>query len=416
MKKNRVIYIVGGGAAGMFAAIAAAGEGAEVHLLEKNEKLGKKLFITGKGRCNLTNACDMDGLFQAVCSNARFLYSSFYGYTNQDVISFFESVGVHTKTERGERVFPASDHASDVLGGLTREMQRLGVRIHLRQKVRHIRINEGQFEAVELEDGTCLTGDACIVATGGYSYQTTGSDGDGYRFAEEAGHTVMELRPALVPMTAKEEYIPQLMGLSLRNVEAVIYDGKKELYREFGEMLFTHYGVSGPLMLSASSRIGKRLQKKPLSLRIDLKPALTAEQLDARILRDFEENRNRQFKNALGKLFPAKLIPVMTAIGTIDPEKKVHDISREERLAFGALIKAFPVTLTGLRGFNEAIITQGGVAVKEINPSTMESKKVRGLYFAGEVLDLDALTGGFNLQIAWSTAYAAGMHAAVMEA
>lgn len=412
---NKVIYVIGGGPAGMFAAAAAASCGASVHLLEKNEKLGKKLFITGKGRCNLTNACDMEGLFDAVLTNAKFLYSSFYGCTNRDVMEFFEKAGIPLKVERGDRVFPVSDHSSDIIQGLVREMKRQGVKVHLNTKVKRIQTEEGQFRSVCLEDGTCLEGDACIIATGGFSYQTTGSDGDGYRFAGELGHTVTELRPGLVPMTAQEDYIPLLMGLSLRNVEAAVYDGRKKLYQEFGEMLFTHYGVSGPLMLSASSVVGKRLKERPLKLLIDLKPALSLEQLDQRILRDFEENRNRQFKNALGKLFPSKLIPVMTAIAPIDPEKKVHDISREERQAFAGLIKAFPVTLTGLRDYNEAIITQGGVKVKEVNPSTMESKLVKGVYFAGEVLDLDAVTGGFNLQIAWSTAYAAGISAAEMK-
>lgn len=401
------VLVVGGGAAGMFAAIFAAYNGNEVHIFEKNEKLGKKLFITGKGRCNITNASDMDTLFQSVVTNSKFLYSSFYGYTNQDVIDFFERIGVRTKIERGNRVFPVSDHSSDVIGGLTRELHQLGVEIHLHTPVKKI-VGKEKFEYLELANGKRVEGDACIVATGGFSYQTTGSTGDGYRFAKELGHQVTEILPALVPLCIKEWYAKELQGLSLRNVKATIYDGKKKMYDDFGEMLFTHYGVSGPLMLSASSYIGKKVQDKELQLVIDLKPALTVEQLDQRVLRDFEENMNKQFKNAIGKLFPTKLIPIMLELSEIDPDKKVNLISKEERQQFVSLIKNFSMTITGLRDFNEAIITKGGIKVKEINPSTMESKLVEGLYFVGEVLDLDALTGGFNLQIAWSTAYAAG--------
>ena len=402
------VLVIGGGAAGMFAAIFAARNGNEVCLLEKNEKLGKKIFITGKGRCNITNACDIDTLFGSVISNSKFLYSSFYGYTNEYVMEFFEEMGLKIKTERGERVFPESDHSSDVIGTLIKELQRLGVEICLRTEVKRIIKDDRGFRGVILADGKQKFGDACIVATGGYSYQTTGSTGDGYRFAKEMGHEVSEILPALVPLNVKENYVKELQGLSLRNVETVIYDGKKEVYRDFGEMLFTHYGVSGPLILSASSYITKKLKKKEMRLVIDLKPALSETQLDARVLRDFEDNKNKQFKNAIGKLFPSKLIPVMLLLSGIDPEKKVNEISKEERLGFVHLIKHFELTITGTRDFNEAIVTQGGVKTKEINPSTMESKIVPGLYFAGEVLDLDALTGGFNLQIAWSTGYAAG--------
>lgn len=402
------VLVIGGGAAGMFAAIFAARNGNEVHVLEKNEKLGKKLFITGKGRCNITNASDMDTLFESVVTNSKFLYSSFYGYTNQDVMDFFEELGLKIKVERGERVFPETDHSSDVIAALSKEMRRLGVEISLYTEVKEILTNADGVFGVMLSDGTMLEGDACIVATGGYSYQTTGSTGDGYRFAKEAGHRVTDVLPALVPLTVQETYVKELQGLSLRNVEATILDGKKEVYRDFGEMLFTHYGVSGPLMLSASSYLTKKLRNKTMQLVIDLKPALTNEQLDARVLRDFEENKNKQFKNAIGKLFPSKLIPVMLSLSGIDPEKKINEISKEERQGFVHLIKHFEMTITGTRDFNEAIITQGGVLTKEINPSTMESKLVPRLYFVGEVLDLDALTGGFNLQIAWSTGYAAG--------
>lgn len=407
------VIVVGGGAAGMFAAIAAAKNGHQVTLYEKNEKLGKKIFITGKGRCNITNAADMEELFDAVVTNSKFLYSSFYGYTNQNVIDFFEDAGVPVKIERGNRVFPISDHSSDVIRALEREMKKVGVKICLNTEVKSVEAEKDKFNKVVLKDTTTQTADACIVATGGLSYRSTGSTGDGFRFAENVGHKVTQCFPSLVPMETKEPWICELQGLSLRNVEAKILDGKKELYKDFGEMLFTHFGVSGPLIISASSYVGKKFmdkngQKKELTLEIDLKPALTEEQLDQRVLRDFEENHNRQFKNAITKLFPTKLIPVMLELGGIDPEKKVNSIEKEERKQFVHLIKHFRMTLTGLRDYPEAIITKGGVNVKEIDPGTMESKLVKGLYFAGEVLDLDALTGGFNLQIAWSTGYAAG--------
>ena len=407
------VIVVGGGAAGMFAAIAAAKNGHQVTLYEKNEKLGKKIFITGKGRCNITNAADMEELFDAVVTNSKFLYSSFYGYTNQNVIDFFEDAGVPVKIERGNRVFPISDHSSDVIRALEREMKKVGVKVCLNTEVKSVEAEKGKFNKVVLKDTTTQTADACIVATGGLSYRSTGSTGDGFRFAENVGHKVTQCFPSLVPMETKEPWICELQGLSLRNVEAKILDGKKELYKDFGEMLFTHFGVSGPLIISASSYVGKKFmdkngQKKDLTLEIDLKPALTEEQLDQRVLRDFEENHNRQFKNAITKLFPTKLIPVMLELGGIDPEKKVNSIEKEERKQFVHLIKHFRMTLTGLRDYPEAIITKGGVNVKEIDPGTMESKLVKGLYFAGEVLDLDALTGGFNLQIAWSTGYAAG--------
>lgn len=407
------VIVVGGGAAGMFAAIAAAKNGHQVTLYEKNEKLGKKIFITGKGRCNITNAADMEELFDAVVTNSKFLYSSFYGYTNQNVIDFFEDAGVPVKIERGNRVFPISDHSSDVIRAMEREMKKVGVKVCLNTEVKSVEAEKDKFNKVVLKDTTTQTADACIVATGGLSYRSTGSTGDGFRFAENVGHKVTQCFPSLVPMETKEPWICELQGLSLRNVEAKILDGKKELYKDFGEMLFTHFGVSGPLIISASSYVGKKFmdkngQKKELTLEIDLKPALTEEQLDQRVLRDFEENHNRQFKNAITKLFPTKLIPVMLELGGIDPEKKVNSIEKEERKQFVHLIKHFRMTLTGLRDYPEAIITKGGVNVKEIDPGTMESKLVKGLYFAGEVLDLDALTGGFNLQIAWSTGYAAG--------
>ncbi|HJA66844.1 aminoacetone oxidase family FAD-binding enzyme [Lachnoclostridium sp. An169] len=408
--KGRVL-VVGGGAAGMMAAVMAARNGKTVRLLEKNDRLGRKLFITGKGRCNLTNAADTEDLFRAVVSNPKFLYSSFYSFTNEQTIRFFEDLHVKTKVERGGRVFPRSDHSSDVIRALEREMSRLGVEVSLLSEVKKITVKDGRAAGVELSAGERIPGSSVIVATGGISYPSTGSTGDGYRFAGESGHTVTELYPALVPMEVREPFAGELMGLSLRNAGIRITDGKKKLYEEFGEMLFTHYGVSGPVILSASSIVGKRLRDRELTLHIDLKPALTGEQLDRRLLREFEANHNRQFKNAVDGLFPAKLRPVMVELSGILPEKKVNEITKEERQNFVRLIKDFTMTLTGLRGYSEAIITKGGVSVKEIDPGTMESKLVEGLYFAGEVLDLDALTGGYNLQIAWSTGYLAGISA-----
>ena len=403
------VIVIGGGAAGTVAAIFAARNGHRVELFEKNEKIGKKLFITGKGRCNVTNAGDMDALFDAVKSNPKFLYSAFYSFTNEQAMDFFEELGVRLKVERGNRVFPESDHSSDIIHALKHELERLGVEIHFCTEVKDVLVEHEKFTGVVLKNGKKVSGDACVVATGGISYASTGSTGDGYRFAEKTGHKVTELYPSLVPMEVKEWYAKELQGLSLRNVRGTILDGKKKLYDEFGEMLFTHYGVSGPIIISASSVVGKKLQDKELTLQIDLKPALSREQLDQRVLRDFEENKNKQFKNAVDKLFPAKLKPIMIELSGISPEKKVNEISKEERLCFVDLIKNSKMTLTGLRSYNEAIITKGGVSVKDIDPGTMESKKVSGLYFAGEVLDLDALTGGFNLQIAWSTGYLAGI-------
>ena len=403
------VRVIGGGAAGAVAAIFAARNGHRVELFEKNEKIGKKLFITGKGRCNVTNAGDMDALFDAVKSNPKFLYSAFYSFTNEQAMDFFEELGVRLKVERGNRVFPKSDHSSDIIHALKHELEQLGVEIHFCTEVKDVLVEHEKFTGIVLKNGKKVSGDACVVATGGISYASTGSTGDGYRFAEKTGHKVTELYPSLVPMEVKEWYAKELQGLSLRNVRGTILDGKKKLYDEFGEMLFTHYGVSGPIIISASSVVGKKLQDKELTLQIDLKPALSREQLDQRVLRDFEENKNKQFKNAVDKLFPAKLKPIMIELSGISPEKKVNEISKEERLYFVDLIKNFKMTLTGLRSYNEAIITKGGVSVKDIDPGTMESKKISGLYFAGEVLDLDALTGGFNLQIAWSTGYLAGI-------
>lgn len=406
------VVIIGGGAAGMAAGIAAAGHGHEVHIYEKNEKLGKKIFITGKGRCNVTNACDMETLFQSVVTNSKFLYSSFYGFNNYDVMDLVEAAGCPLKTERGNRVFPVSDKSSDIISAFSRKLRELGVLIHLHQEVKELVVEDGICKGILLKKTReKVSADAVIVSTGGLSYPTTGSTGDGYRFAKAAGHSITELSPALVPFETKETVVKDLQGLALKNVEVSIRKGNKELYREFGEMLFTHFGVSGPVLLSASSYAAKELKKGPLTLSIDLKPALTEEQLDARILREFEGAINKRFKNALVHLYPAKMIPVMVEQSGISPEKKVNEITRQERQKLIDLTKNFCLTLISLRDYKEAIITQGGIAVKEINPKTLESRLVKQLYFAGEVLDVDAVTGGFNLQVAWSTGWAAGSSA-----
>lgn len=427
------VIVIGAGAAGMMAAIAAAGNGHQVTVLEKNEKAGKKIYITGKGRCNITNACDVEELFNNVVTNKKFLYSAFYGFTNDDVVAMLNTAGLATKVERGNRVFPVSDRAGDVIAALVRIMKKLGVKLEYDTTVTEIitgTLDKTDDTADAADGGKCgaaagaiattVTGvrcasgkvypaDAVIVATGGVSYPTTGSTGDGYEFAQRTGHNVTELSPALVPFNVAEEDVKELQGLALKNSGVTIYDGKKKLYEDFGELLFTHFGVSGPTVLSASSYVAKKIKDHPLRLVIDLKPGLDTEQLDARVLRDFDEFMNKNFNNALDKLLPKSLIPVVIRRSGIDEYKKVHEISREERMRLIGTIKNLEFTLTGLRGFNEAIITQGGVSVRDIDPSTMESKKVSGLYFAGEVLDLDAVTGGFNLQIAWSTGHLAGM-------
>lgn len=409
MKK---IIVTGGGAAGMMAAVSVLQMGGRVVLFEKNEKLGKKLFITGKGRCNLTNDCDMETLFQNIMTNSKFLYSVFYGFDNHAVMDWFEKADCPVKTERGGRVFPVSDHAYDVTAALERQLRKGKADIRLHTEVKRLLAEDGKIKGVELADGSVEYGDAVILATGGLSYPLTGSDGDGYRMAEEEGHTIKETFPSLVPLTIQEEWCKSLQGLSLKNVRASLFmEGKKPLYEGFGEMLFTHFGVSGPLILSASSYYGKKGKGEKAVLRLDLKPALTPEQVDKRLLRDFEENKNKQFKNSLGKLFPSKLIPVMISLSEIDGEKKVHEVTKEERVRLAHLIKDLRMTVTGTRGYAEAVITRGGIHVKEVNPSTMESKIIKGLYFAGEMLDVDALTGGFNLQIAWSTGYQAGISA-----
>lgn len=403
------VIVIGGGAAGMMAAVCSAKEGNQVTLLEKNEKLGKKLFITGKGRCNLTNAGDIEDLMSRVVTNPEFLYSAFYSFTNDQMMEWMEEWGCPVKVERGNRVFPVSDKSSDVIRAMERELSRRKVSVKLHTEVKKIVIEDGSVRGAEIKGGRILKADKVIVATGGVSYPSTGSTGDGHFFAEKTGHKVTHLEPALVPFHVDGTICSRLQGLSLKNVEASLYADGKRIYKEFGEMLFTHFGVSGPVILSASSYAVKH-KGKDLKLLIDLKPALSEDQLDHRILKDFQENINKEFKNSLGKLLPKKMIPVILELSGIPEEKKVHEITKNERRNLTALLKAMPLSVTGTRGFKEAIITHGGVDVKEINPSTMESKKVQGLYFAGEVLDLDALTGGYNLQIAWSTGYLAGMN------
>lgn len=406
---NKKCIVIGGGAAGMIAAIAAAGSGMDVELLEKNEKLGKKIYITGKGRCNVTNDCDPDVFFANVVSNPKFLYSAFYTFAPSQIMELLQANGCDLKVERGNRVFPVSDHSSDIIKTLQKAMLDKKVKISLHTEVKSLLIRDGVCCGVELSDGRKIKADAVVVATGGMSYASTGSTGDGYRFAKESGHNILETKPALVPFTVKENWPLSLQGLALKNVEVTLIDGKKQIYNGFGEMLFTHFGISGPLILSASSYYAKKYYGKEVQLYIDLKPALTNEQLDKRILRDFEEKQNKQFKNALDGLLPSKLIPIIIELSQIPADKFIHDVTRQERMTLVELLKKLPLTVTGTRPFNEAIITQGGVSVKDINPSTMESKRTKNLYFAGEVLDLDALTGGFNLQIAWSCGYLAGI-------
>ena len=397
--------VIGGGAAGMMAAYAAAMCGNEVSLYEKNEKLGKKVYITGKGRCNVTNACETQDLFINIVTNPKFMYSPIYTFDNNMVQSFMEEWGCPLKTERGNRVFPQSDKSYDVINALIRAMRENNVDINLDSHVSDILTENGHVTGVRV-NGCNIECDNVILATGGYSYPSTGSTGEGHTMASKLGHHITKCMPALVPFTAAEE---ELQGLSLRNCGVTIYDGDHKIYEDFGELLFTHFGVSGPTVLSASSYAVDIIRKRPLRLVIDLKPALDEKQLDARILRDFEANINRKFMNSLDKLFPKSLIPVIIERSGIDAQCRVNEITRDKRQGLVKLIKNFDLTLTGLRGFNEAIITHGGVDVKEIDSSTMESKLIKGLYFAGEMIDVDAVTGGFNLQVAWSTGYLAGI-------
>ena len=401
------VIIIGGGAAGCFAAVWAARYGKSVIVFEKNEKLGRKLRITGKGRCNVTNNSSTDEHMKNIPVNPRFLYSSFSNFDADSTMEFFEGLGVPLKTERGNRVFPVSDNANDIADALAREMKNLGVQI-VHSRVTKLITENGAVKGVKA-GGQEYPCSSVIIACGGRSYPNTGSTGDGYTLAESVGHTVTELKPSLVPLTSPDRYCTEMMGLSLRNVTLKLMDGEKAIYSEMGEMLFTHFGVSGPLVLSASSHI-RDMQPNRYKLLIDLKPALTAEQLDARIQRDFAENLNRDFSNGIRALLPAKLIPVAVKLSGISPQQKVNGITKEQRHKFGELLKAFPVRISGFRPIDEAIITSGGVSTKEIDPKTMESRLCSGLFFAGEVIDVDAYTGGFNLQIAFSTAYTAALY------
>lgn len=389
------------------AAVHAARYGKSVTLFERNDRLGRKLRITGKGRCNVTNDSPADEHMKNIPVNPRFMYSAFSMFGAEETKSFFEELGVPLKTERGNRVFPVSDNAEDIVQAFSRELKRLGVKV-INRRVTSLIIADGECLGVRA-GGEEFRSSSVLIACGGRSYPNTGSTGDGYTLAESAGHTVTELKPSLVPLVSPDRYCAEMMGLSLRNVTLSLYDGDKKIYSELGEMLFTHFGVSGPLVLSASSHI-RHMEPDRYRLAIDLKPALAPEQLDARIRRDFAENLNRDFINGIRRLLPAKLIPVIVRLSGIAPEQKVNGITREQRLAFGELIKAFPVRISGFRPIDEAIVTSGGVSVKEIDPRTMESKLCRGLFFAGEVIDVDAYTGGFNLQIAFSTAYAAALY------
>ncbi len=404
---SRRVLVVGGGAAGMMAAIFAAGSGAQVTVVERNEKPGRKLMITGKGRCNVTNACDPGEFFSHVTSNPRFLYSSLAAFSAADAIAFFEASGVPLKTERGRRVFPQSDRASDIVDALVRRMRKAGVRLAC-DRIRGLEIRDGAVTAAigERESYPC---DACVVATGGLSYPLTGSTGDGYELARSAGHRVVPPRPSLVPLVAEGDFCRECMGLSLRNAGLTLYRGERAIYTDFGELLFTHFGLSGPVILSASARMEG---PGPYRAEIDLKPALSRDQLDARLLREIAENPKREFRTMLRALLPAKMVEPFRALTGVPGEERVSEITREQRDRVRTLLKALPIRIVGTRPVEEAIVTAGGVDCREIDPKTMASRKLRGLYFAGEVMDVSAETGGFSLQIAFSTGRAAGVAAA----
>ena len=412
------VIVIGGGPAGMMAAITSAEEGNEVVLIEKNKVLGKKLSITGKGRCNITSSLNIDEFIKNTPGNGKFLFSAFNSFTNKDIIDFIENHGIKTKVERGNRVFPVTDKAQDVVNCFTKKLKELNVSICLNTLVKDILIDNDNKAIGVMTNNEKIKADKIILATGGKSYPLTGSTGDGYKFAKKLGHTITELKPSLVPLvTYEEELHTSLQGLSLKNVEIKLVDisKNKEIYNDFGEMLFTHFGVSGPIILSASSHlvryknIKELLKNKQIKLLIDFKPALSKEKLDQRILRDFEEEKNKSFKNSLDKLLPQKLIPEIINKSNIDPNKKVNSITKEERENLLSILKQFEVTIKDFRPIEDAIITAGGISIKEINPKTMESKIIKDLYFAGEIIDVDAYTGGFNLQIAYSTGYVAGI-------
>lgn len=403
------VIVVGGGAAGMMAAIESSKAGAKVSLYEKNEKLGKKLYITGKGRCNVTNSSDMETIFSNINSNPKFLYSALYAFDNSAVMNFFEELGCHLKVERGNRVFPVSDHSSDIIKALESSLRKNNVDIHLNTKVSRILARDDSVIGIEISGGKKIYADKVILATGGLSYPTTGSDGDGYRFAGDYGHTIVKTCPSLIPLVSHEEWVKSLQGLSLKNVEFRLVSKGKKVYSELGEMLFTHFGISGPIVLSASSVYQKEIEKgHEIRAFLDLKPGLSPEMLDKRILRDFETVQNKNFSNALDDLLPKRFIPVIIEKSGISPDIKVNSVSKEQRSQLVSVLKNLEIEISGTRPIDEAIITRGGINVKEINPSTMESKLMKNLFFAGEMIDVDAMTGGYNLQIAWSTGYLAG--------
>ena len=417
------VAVIGGGPAGMMAAISASKNGNEVYLIEKNGRLGKKLLITGKGRCNITSSLDIKDFIQNIPGNGKFLYSAFDNYTNNDIINFLKEHGVGVKEERGNRIFPVSDKSMDVLNAFEKELKKKNVKIKLNTRVVGIDTENGRVESLtyENENGQLkkLTADKIILATGGKTYSSTGSTGDGYEIAQKLGHTVTKIRPSLVPLTATGKSLnicKDLQGLSLKNVGIKLIDSTKNkvIYEDFGEMLFTHFGVSGPTILSASAHllryknIDELLKNNKINLVIDFKPALQIEKLDARIQRDFAEEKNKEYKNSLNNLLPQKLINTIVELSQINPNKQVNEVTREERINLAKLLKNFTITISGFRPIEEGIVTSGGISIKEINPKTMESKIVEGLYFAGEVIDVDAYTGGFNLQIAYSTGYTAG--------
>ncbi|WP_288312658.1 NAD(P)/FAD-dependent oxidoreductase [uncultured Eubacterium sp.] len=405
----RKIIIIGGGAAGLIASATAAARGEDVTVIEKNSRPARKVMITGKGRCNVTNACfDLDDLINSVVTNKRFMYSAFSSFMPYDTIALIEEMGVPTKIERGNRVFPESDKAVDIVDALVKNAKQNGVKF-VEGTVTSFNTENNVIKSVNLADGTVVDGDAFAICTGGLSYQSTGSTGDGYRLAESVGHSITDIEPALISLVASNGFIPKLQGLSLRNISIKLLDGEKEIYSDFGEMLFTHYGVSGPVILSASSHM-THPKEHNYKIVIDLKPALDEQTLDKRIQRDFAENTNKDFINSLSKLLPNKLIPVIVKLSGIEPSEKVNQITKVQRQNLVSLLKNFTVNISDFRPINEAIITSGGVDVKEINPKTMGSKIVDNLYFAGEVIDVDAYTGGFNLQVAFSTGYLCGMN------
>ncbi|MEG0371972.1 MAG: NAD(P)/FAD-dependent oxidoreductase [Clostridium sp.] len=403
------VIVVGAGPAGMMAAIKAAEKGHRVTLIEKNEKIGKKMFITGKGRCNVTSNKDIEDIIKNIPGNGVFMYSSLYTFTNQDVMDMIEAKGVKLKVERGDRVFPESDKSSDIIKCFDKYLYENRVKILFGANVTDIIVNDGHACGVIINNRDRLECESLIIATGGISYPLTGSTGDGYDILKKHGHTITDIKPSLIPLVTREKFVQDLMGLSLKNVEINIKHKGKSIHKDFGEMLFTHFGLSGPLVLSASRKISDILPKE-VEFYIDLKPALSEEELDKRIVKDFEKNNNKQFKNALDDLLPKKLIPVVISLLGIDENKQINIVTKEERRNIVTLIKNFKLTIISTRPIAEAIITRGGVSVKEVDPSTMESKLIKGLFIAGELLDVDALTGGFNMQIAFSTGYCAGVN------